>query len=271
MINLNLLKTLNIGKKTRFMIFSLFVVVLLLAVSYTQGFARFASTILVFAVIFIGTYVTQVPNINKSNFIPVLLLPLHLVGGALLSLQYFPNLGFLVKILAIVLVGALLYVLSLVNNIFFVTSENEKTIPLFRVAVTWNNILLIITAIPFFAGIFKVDINSFIQNLIVSISSFLFAIYLIKTEEVEDGARQIGAGERLVLSFRVMFIVFALSTAVSFFPTESFLRSLFVSSILMGTLDYTQSHCRNSLNKKHIVEYVLIALTFFLILIVFKP
>ena len=265
------LKLLDIGKKTKFMVFSLVIIALLFTVSYTQGFARFASTILVFTVVFVGTYITQIPNINKSNFIPVLLLPLHLVGGALLSLQYFPNLGFLVKILAIVLVGALLYILSLVNNIFFVTSESEKAIPLFRVAVTWNNILLIITAIPFFAGIFKVDVNSFIQNLIVSISSFLFTIYLIKIEEAKDDTRQIGVGEKLVLSFRVMFIVFALSMAVSFFPTESFLRSLFVSSVLMGALDYTQSHCRNSLNKKHIIEYFLIILTFFIILIIFKP
>jgi hypothetical protein len=77
--------------------------------------------------------------------------------------------------------------------------------------------------------------------------------------------------EKLVVSSLFSFLVFVMGIGVSFFPVESFLRSLFVSSILLFGLSYIYAHYKNRLNPRIIFDYLVIALIFFIILIVFKP
>jgi hypothetical protein len=259
-----------IGKKVRYLIYSTLVSILLFFVSGAEGELKPVGSAVVLAVALLGAYFTQLPN-NKHALLSVLLLPFHLVVGASLTLHFFPNLSLPITVLAIVFLGIVLYSVSLVNNIFLVVGRRGKSMPLYRVGITWSQILLIIIAIPYFAGVFKIPVNSITQNFIAGVSAFFFSSYILWTQSFDPESKAVELREKLAISSMVMFATVAGGLGVSFFPTESFLRSLYVSSILMSSIGYLQAHYKNLITRKMIMEYLLIITTFLIIVIAFSP
>lgn len=261
----------SVAKKYKYLIHSILISILIFLFSYDRGERRMLFSVLIFALVIGGSLITQYPNIKFKNFLMTLLLPLHLVGGTLLSLIFFPNLSVFFKFGAIVTFCVAFYITSLINNVFLVVEDRNEFIPLYRVAVTWSQIIVIIIAIPYFAGVFKLNENTFIQNLITGVSSFLFSIYVIWSLRFDSDAKKPKIGEKLILSAFVSFCVFLLGVSFSFVPTESFLRALFVSSVLMFGLGYLQNHLKNSITKGIVTEYILICFFFLAILLIFVP
>lgn len=74
-----------------------------------------------------------------------------------------------------------------------------------------------------------------------------------------------------MVSALVSFLVFSLGVAVSFIPTESFLRALLSACALMFGLSYVNLHYKNRLNRSIIVEYSFIFVIFLLLVLIFKP
>jgi hypothetical protein len=155
--------------------------------------------------------------------------------------------------------------------VFIVVEDKEDTIPLYRVAITWAQILIVIIAIPFFAGVFKIPANFIMQDLVVGASSFLFALYLLWTLGFDREVVRIGAGESIMMGLMVAFFAFSSALAVSFIPAESFLRSLLCAGSLMFGLNYMVLHYKNRLNKSIIFEYVFLLAIFLLLVLIFKP
>lgn len=263
-----LLKLLK-NKKTKYGVFAVVLVLLLFVVSSTSGTTRILFVVLTLVFGLVGSYITQMPNISSDNMLYVLLIPLHLVAGSLLSLFYFPNLGTPIKIATLISVGIIAYVFSLMHNIFLVISDREKSFPLYRVAVTWSQILLVVVAIPYFSGVYKIPVNGLVQNLIVGISSFLFSIFVLWVLNFDKGF-SIEAGEKVGTSVFIALLIFFAGVSVSFIPTESFLRALFISALLMSALGYIQAHYKNSINNRLIIEYSFISITFLVLLLLFK-
>lgn len=269
----------NLSRRNKYLLLSIATVLFLFAFSYTAGFARFLSALMVLAVGTLGTALVQYSSVQTEHDIkyflrktigPTLVLPVILVVGALMSLVFYPNLGLPIRIITIFAVGTLMYAISLVNNIFLVVYERKEVIPLYRVAVTWSQILLIIVSIPFFSGIFKLPINGIYPSLIVAIAGALFAYFLMWFQEMDPDVPEIKREEGIVNAGLVAFLVFAFSIGTSFFPAKSFLRSLLVSSVLMSTLGYLQAHYKNAITKKLVAEYIFITVIFLLFVLLFN-
>jgi len=262
----------KVDKKIKYLVQSIAVSALLYyyADSFSEG-VNVTAIILIIGVAVLGTFIVQYPNISIRNLLINILMPLHLVAGSILSLIYFPNLGLPVKILFISFVGLGFYVVCLISNVFMVVQERSELIPLYRVAVTWGQIMMIIVAIPFFAAVYKLPINSIIQNLITSFSAFLFSIYLVRVLMYDKETKKVGGVEYILFSLIISFMVFSGGISASFIPTESFLRALFTSTVMMLGLSYLYSHLKNSVTKKMLVQYFLISVLFFLLLFIFKP
>lgn len=258
------------GKKEKYFIYSVLLVIGLFLVSETEPPNYTFMVVLTFVFGLVGAVVVQVPNVKRNNALFTLLLPVHLIAGTILSLTYFPNLGQFIKIAALISVGVVAYATSLVNNIFLVVEEREKVMPLYRVAVTWSQILMITIAIPYFSGIFKIPYNSLLQTLIVGLSAFIFTIYLMWTLDFDSDVRSMSAKEKIVSSTLVVFMVVSSSLTVAFIPAESFLRALFISAILMAGLGYLQSHFKNTVTKRLLIEYSAITFMFLLFVLVFR-
>lgn len=219
---------------------------------------------------FAGTYITQYPNISFNNILSASLLPSFLIIGTFLSFVYFPNLSDLFKLVGVVVFSFIYYVISLVNNVFLVVEDKAEIIPLYRAALTWNQILLIVVAIPYFAGVFKLPINSVYQNVITAVTSVLFTFYLFWVLKFDTDARKPSKGERYVLIGMVAYLTLLYGVVGSFFPNESFLRAVFVATGLMFSLSYIQANIKNLITRNMITEYLIISGIFFLILIVFS-
>jgi len=82
-------------------------------------------------------------------------------------LKYFPNLGYLFKIFAIISFGSFYYFLSLVDNVFLVVQDREETIPLYRAVYGVESNYQVHSTIPLFSGIFKLGINGILQSMIM--------------------------------------------------------------------------------------------------------
>ncbi len=206
----------------------------------------------------------------KKTIISTITLPAVLTLGALLSLIYFPNLSWPTKTLAVLGVSLFMYVTSSTTNIFLVVFEKGTVIPLFRAASTWSQILIVVIAIPFFAGVFKLPLISPLQSLLVGISSVLFALYLTWVQNMDPDIPTINRGEVLLNASFVGFLAFSMSIATAFIPAESFLRALLMSSMLMAGLGYLQAHYKNTITKKLILEFVVIAAIFLVFVLIFK-
>lgn len=269
----------TLNRRSKYLLLSIGTAIFLFGFSYTTGALRFVSAFLSMVVAILGTLLVQYTCVTTEHelkyfvnktCLSILVLPLILVVGALLSLIYFPNLSLLLRIITLGTVGALMYAISLMNNIFLVVFEREETIPLYRVAVTWSQILLVIVSIPFFSGVFKIPINPIYQTLVVSLVAGLFAKFLMWVQEMDPDVPDIDGGEELVNSLLVAFVIFVFSIGTSFIPTESFLRALLLSSVLMSSLGYLQAHYKNVVTKKLMFEYTAISLLFLILVLIFN-
>lgn len=263
---------LKLGKRAKYLIQAAFFALFLFI--YSKGYLGsnylFLAPLIVFFVS-LGSIFTHYPNINIRNFFYSILMPLSIVFGSLLVMIYFPNLGDLFKILLIINFAFIYYIISLVDNIFLVIHDRDSIIPLYRAALTWSQILQVTIAIPLFAGLYKLDIISVYQVLIMAIIAFFFAQYQLWIHRFDSDAKKTGVGESIFLSFLVFFIVLGLGIATSFVPAEAFLRALFVSVGLLFGLTYLSSHLKNEINKKMMFRFGFLGLIFVLLMLLFNP
>jgi hypothetical protein len=152
-----------------------------------------------------------------------------------------------------------------------VVEGREEVIPLYSVATAWSQVIQVIVAIPLFSGIFKLDTSGIVQSIFVGITGFLFVVYQIWASRYDKEAKNTGVGESILLSVLGLFLVFSFSVAVSFFPSEAFLRALLISAVLMFVLNYVASYLRNDINRKMIVEFILIFSIFLGVILFFTP
>ncbi len=262
----------DLERKHKYLIQSLLACVFIYIVTQKViPISKFYTELLLIFLVVSGSYVSHYPNIHKENFFISILMPVGVLSGAILSLHFFPNLGFAFQLMVIAFFGFVYYLVSLSDNIFLVVHDREEIIPLYRVAVTWSQILQVVVAIPLFAGIFKMNSTAFIQCFLISFISLLFTYYQLWIYKFDKDAKNTGVGEILYLSFSAFFIMFATSFAVSFFPTEAFLRASFSSSVLLFVLSYISGYLKNEISRKMVIGYLAIILLFLFTLLIFIP
>lgn len=272
-INLQKLKTIVFDKRSRYLLVSGALTGLLYFVNSLSLLedALFAIVAFLLVVALGGLIYGLYYNKDRRPLVFSGLLPLHLIIGYLLVFYYFPNLGPLVKVLAYFSFASILYATFLVNNIFLVVIEQGELIPLYNVAITWVQIIIIVISIPYVSGIYKIPLNFLSQNIIIVASAIMFNFYLIWATYLDPDIRATRVEERTYLTLMLAFLLFAFGIATSFFSTESFLKALFISTILMFNLGYTYAHYKNRINSRLVFEYSIISLIFFIILFVATP
>jgi len=262
----------KIQKKYRFL-FQSFLAMLFIFL-FSMGKLEISLGFLIIAalsLVVFGTILVHYPNVDLKNGFYVLLMPLSLITGALLFLSFFPNLGWVFKSAAILFFGLLYYFVSLVDNVFLVVEDREEIIPLYTVATAWSQVIQVVVAIPLFSGIFKLNLNGVIQSILVGFTAFLYVVYQIWSSRYDKDAKNIKVGESALLCFFGTFLVLAAGISVIFVPSEAFLRALLISAVLMFVLSYVASYLRNDINRKMIVQFILIFAVFLALILFFTP
>ncbi len=260
-------------KKFRYILYSIVMFSLFLweEVLLGMGNGARANWLILFLVAVLGAYITQYPAIGGYKGLAVSMLPLSLALGAYFTFYYFPNFTLAFKIMGLLGMAVLLYLISLVNNIFLVVEDREEVIPLYRVASTWAIILLVIVSIPIFVGIYKSDTTPVFQSLVGGLLSFVYILYFFWTLSFDTKVRKIKFLDILVNALLVFFLVFSTHLAVSFFPTEAFLRALFSASVLLFGLNYIDGYMKNRIYLGLLYTYGIIFVIFLLLILVFRP
>lgn len=269
-------------KKIRFIILSLTLIgatyILSLKLASSQGpgsnlvllkFVVFISLLTILSSLF--TQYLEGGDRGVQVMLYVGIAPLLLTMGCFLFFAYFPNLSVILKIIAGLFYFVLLYTLLLLNNVLLVVESREVHIPVYRVAINWVQIVLLSCAISLFTGLLKIQVQPLVQLLMIVVISFFCFNYLLWVYSNEKDIRQVKPYEGLVLSGVFTLLVGWGAFMSLFFPAESFLRGIFISSVFLLGLGYIQLYLKNSLSKKNIWDYLLICLVFLVILVVFRP
>ncbi len=261
---------LNLDKKIKYIAQALLIGGFLHVVYFNQDFNKIVLLGAGLALLVLGSLFVHYPNVSKPETLFMsLILPISLVLSAILFLRFYPNLGEYFRIGVIFGFIIVYYLVLLSDNIFLVVKGREEIIPLYRVAVTWSLILIIVIAIPLFSGIFKLPVNPLYHVLFVGCFSFLFNLYQIWSSRYDEDAKDVEVGEMVLLSLVVAFFVIAATIATLFFPTEAFLRALFTASILMFGLNYISSYLKNNVSSRLLLEYFFISVLFLILLLLF--
>lgn len=219
----------------------------------------------------IGNYFVHKPSSTITNVLLTSIFQLYLIIGMVLTYEYFPNLSMVIRVASVFGFAGIFYILLLVNNVFLVVHYRNEVIPLYRVALTWSKIVLVVVSIPLLAGIFKLSVVSFVQvGLVVGL--IMFTIFnLLWVLRLGRGVKQYKTGEVITLMALSSFIISGAVVAVSFMPSEAFLKGLFVASVGMFITSYVEGHFKNTINKKLLGEHTLISVIFLILMFIFTP
>lgn len=197
--------------------------------------------------------------------------PFFLCLGVFFFYLYYPNLSFPVKLMAGVFNVFLLYTLLLLNNVLLVVGNREEVIPVYRVAISWVQIVLLGVSISLFTGIHRVLIQPVMQTLVVAGVSLILYLYAMWAYFLEREIRRPKTKESLTLAISLVLLTGWASFMTLFFSAETFLRGLFISSVFLLGLGYIQLYVKNSLSKRSLLDYIAPALFFFVVMAIFKP
>lgn len=269
---MQILKKLS-GKKIRYTVYSITVSLLLMWVDSltSPGEVTVYQVLILLSATLLGAFFTQYTSITHYKDLLVLLLPFSLSLSAYLTLFHFPNFSDIFKLSGLVVFAVILYLVSLLNNIYLVVGEKEETIPLYRVAITWSQILLVVISIPLYSGFYKLDTGPVNQTLLAGFFTFLFTMYFFWNLSFDTRVRRISHLDIIINCFLSAFFVMAINMSISFIPTESFLRALFTASVLLFNLNYIDGYMKNKINIKLIYHYGLIFLISLFIVLAFRP
>jgi hypothetical protein len=208
---------------------------------------------------------------DVRSVIFVVITPLLLILGLVFFYNFYPNLSVILKVGASLFYLSLLYTLLLLNNVLLVVKGREGGIPVYRVAVNWVQIVLLGISISLFTGLLRLEIQPMFQVMAVTLVALICNQYFIWVWSYEKDSRQLKAFESAVLSGSFALLTGWSAFLVLFFSTESFLRGIFVASIFLLGLGYTQLYIKNALSKRTLRDYLVICAVFFGLLVVFKP
>lgn len=178
----------------------------------------------------------------------------------------FPLINLPFKLALAVVFSVFYYYLLLSVNAVLVSALENKFFPLLRVGKTLLYITTLFAAFLAYTIIYKFEYIFIFYFLSVFLVTFLLSIAYFWTQKV-------GAGEYVIKpaffeSLIISVLVSEVALALSFFPTESFFRALFASSSFYVLLGLSDSITTHRVNRRMYIEYILIFVAVFVILVI---
>lgn len=241
------------SKKTRFLLTALLLTFFLTLVPVAQSYSNYA----VFAFAILGLVFTLGMlwfDLKGLEFITLLTLPTIFCLSMAAILVNFPNFSIFFKIIFYAVFFIFYYSLLLSLNVFNVV--HEKTIPLLRAAYTVSFLITVFSSLPIFTTIYKVFLGLTWELGLVFLISFLLSFQSLWTVFLPI------RNDRTVLKSSLALSLLVTETALvfSFYPLESFFRSLTLAAFFYIYLGFAHQYLRKSLNIKSLVEYGLVGL-----------
>lgn len=217
------------------------------------------------AAIVLGSYLFSVWSIYQDlhgfKFINLFVLPVLLTLSFGLFIQQFePSRE--IRLLLVIVYGVVIYTNLLAENIFNVSAE--RNIPLLRAARTVGYLVTLFVAFAFFSLIYGLGLSWWVLVIIsflIGTLIFAQAIWQVELEETMSS--------ELVIQSLVSGVLLAqLATALTFWPLTPPKVGLAMTAMVYVTLGILQHMIQKDLTKRTAFEYVFLAFSVFLFLIV---
>lgn len=173
--------------------------------------------------------------------------------------------SFVSKIFIFLLFGVGTYSLLLISNIFSVAAI--KMIPLYRAALAWGFIMVLVTSLFFYNTIFSFRLPFFLNAVSVFALSFPLVLFGLWSVTLEPKLTR-----RIVnYTLTVSFILAQLAAAISFWPATVWIASISLVTGMYVFLGLLQHHLQEKLFKSTFREYLAIGLLVLVVMMVFTP
>lgn len=243
------------GKKARFLSSA---ILLTFFLTFTPVISRDHSLYFIILVVLSSLVFTAFclwDYLSGLEFITLLTLPAVFSLGMVSILFQFPNFSLFFRVFFYFIFFALFYTVLLSLNIFNVAAE--KPIPLLRAAYFSSFVITIFSIFPILTLIYKSHLPLGLGLAAVCLLTFILSFQSVWTVFLP-------APPDLSLVFKMSLIIAGLvaetGLVFSFFPMESFFRSLLLSTFFYIYLGFAHQYLRKNLNTRSVVEYSLVAL-----------
>lgn len=219
-----------------------------------ENFYRYLAILLFFFVSYLVSAWALFEDMKGVEWI--ILVPLPGFYACSVSLFYFllPE-SIVSRVIIFLLFGIGTYSILLMSNIFSVSAI--KMIPLYRAAVAWGFIMILLTSLFFYNTIFSFKWPFFINSVLVFLISFPLILNALWTVKLQPYiSRQI-----VIYTVTVSFILAELAAAISFWPVSVWLASLALVTGLYVFLGLLQHHLQERLFAKTFREYIIMGIS----------
>ncbi len=187
-------------------------------------------------------------GMTKLKAVILLILP-TLFAVAVASFYFLLPVRWLTRLPVAVIFGFSFYSLLLAQNVFNVAAE--RTIPLYRAAVTVSFLFTLITAFFIFNVVFALRLPFYTNSLAVFFISFPLIIQLFWSVNMEGLDSQV-----VVYSLVLALIMAEFSLAFSFWPIIPTMWSLAISTLLYVLIGICTQFLRERLTPRLVGEYL---------------
>ena len=200
-------------------------------------------------------------DLHGFEYINLFVLPVLLtLSFGLFIYQFAP--GSEVRLLLSIVYGVVVYINLLAENIFNVSAE--RNIPLLRAARTVGYLVTLFVSFAFFSLLYGLGLSWWVLTVVsflIGILIFAQAVWQVELEETLSR-------ELIITSLVAGFLLAQLATALAFWPLTPPKVGLAMTAMVYVTLGILQHMIQKDLTKRAAFEYVFLALSVFLFLIV---
>lgn len=192
--------------------------------------------------------------LSGIEYITLLTLPILFSLGMGSVVLLFPNFSGYFKTVLYGVYFLTTYTLLLSLNIFNVASE--KPIPLLRAAYTSSFLITTFTAFPILTLMYKGTLGITVETILVFILTLLLSFQSLWSVFLPKNV----AGPSLKTALLVSLLMAQTALVFSFFPMESFFRSLLLSTFFYIYLGFSHQYLKKTINAKSVFEYAFVGL-----------
>lgn len=188
-------------------------------------------------------------DLRKIEWLSLLTLPTLFTAAVALFYFLLPA-RWLTRVPVVALYAVGMYALLLTENIFNVAAE--RTIALLRAAHSVGFLITLITYFFLVQTILAFRLPFYLNAFLVGVTSFLLAFQTLWSVVLESSV------ERRVWHLTIVAAVLLgeMAWALSFWPTQSTLKVLFLTTSFYGVAGMSQQYLVEKLYKKNIVEFL---------------
>ncbi|MCL5004056.1 MAG: hypothetical protein M1352_02180 [Patescibacteria group bacterium] len=242
------------SKRNRFLLFTIVLTFLLTLVPIAPKVWQFPAVIALAVTAVLFALLNLFEFLEGIEFFTLLAMAGLLTLGMGATLLHFPNFSLAFRIVFYGIFFVLYYTTILSMNIFNVA--NEQPIPLLRAAYTAAFLVTVFCTLPLFTVLYKFYWGLLWDSLVIFAVAFILSFQSLWTVFLPREENRMV----FVSSLIVALILTETSIVFSFFPLETFFRSLTLSAFFYIYLGFAHQHLKKTLTLRNVAEYFLVGI-----------